>query len=67
MQKKRITKYSPYSYDEIIVDMRGHNIYYELHIHAFLKLEETYIDQGEDGDLECLVHCCYCCCYYYYY
>jgi len=53
--------------------MSGHNIYYELKINAFLKLEETYIDQGEDGDintnedgknLECFVRCC-CCCWYY--
>jgi len=31
--------------------MSGHDIYYELNVHAFLKLEETCIDQGEDGDI----------------
>jgi len=31
--------------------MSRHNIYYELNIYAFLKLEETRIDQGEDGDI----------------
>ena len=56
--------------------MSGHNVYCQVNIHAFLKLEEKYIDKGEDGDintnedgtnLECLVPCCYCCCYYYHY